>query len=104
MRAVRPVREEMAASPILWPGAAELQRVAFSVLGLYFTGDPLPKLARVVAYLDNVDLGGPVIQAVYVRDLTGVVTELLVGLGCFFGARGLVQLLRFLRAAGPAGK
>lgn len=84
--------------------AAELQRLAFSVLGLYFAGNALPKLVRVVTNIYAADRWMPGTPAVYVRDLAGVITELLIGIGCFFGARGLVNLLRFLRQAGPGMK
>lgn len=83
--------------------AGDLQRIAFSVLGLYFIGNTLPRLASNAANLLN-------LQSFYGRPpsnpgmiawtFAGPITELLFGIGLFFGSQGLVNLLNTLKKAG----
>ena len=79
--------------------ASDLQNIAFSVLGLFFLGNSIPRLISLLTSFysmrevpDNTEkilLGG-----------IGIITQLIIGLGIFFGSRGLVNFLNTLRSAG----
>lgn len=80
-------------------GARELQRIAFSVLGLYFIGDSLPKLVSSLASQYLSFRGLPETTAMFLLAFGGPLTQFIIGVGLFFGSRGLVNLLNFLRKA-----
>jgi hypothetical protein len=85
--------------------AGDLQRIAFSVLGLYFIGNTLPRLASSVANLANLQSfygRPPANPGMIAWTFVGPIVELLIGIGLFFGSQGLVNLLTTLRKAGPA--
>jgi hypothetical protein len=76
--------------------ANELQRIAFSVLGLFFIGTSLPKLISHLSTMNEMMDAIP-------NPLTGVfgdITQLVIGLWIFLGSRSLVNLLVHLRHAG----
>ena len=78
-------------------GARDIQRVAFSVLGLYFMGSSLPNLVTVVTSLIRE-------QAMHMTQIlfgsVGMLARLIIGLGIFLGSEGLVNFLAGLRRAG----
>ena len=61
---------------------SDIQRVSFSVLGLYFLGNSLPKLVSTLI------LSG------------GAIIEFIIGLGIFLGSQSLVNFLKTIRTAG----
>lgn len=80
-------------------GAGDIQRVAFSVLGLYFMGSSLPEL---VSTLMSVSSMSELPDLIKMRLLVsgGSITEFIIGLGIFIGSHGLVNLLNNLRTVG----
>lgn len=83
--------------------ANDLQRVAFSILGLLFIGTSLPELVSNLMNLITMDE----IYSASIRLLPGIlgnIVQLIIGLVIFFGARGLVNLLENLRHAGLSGE
>ncbi len=81
-------------------GASELQRIGFSVLGLYFIGNSLPELVNKLASLHTSSYGLPEPTGLRILFLGGPITELLIGIGIFLGSQGLVNLLSLIRTAG----
>ncbi|AFL99724.1 hypothetical protein Desde_1297 [Desulfitobacterium dehalogenans ATCC 51507] len=81
-------------------GASDLQRIGFSVLGLYFIGHSLPELVTKLASLHTASYGLPEPTGLRVLFLGGPTTELLIGIGIFLGSQGLVNLLNLIRTAG----
>ncbi|KTE89250.1 hypothetical protein [Desulfitobacterium hafniense] len=81
-------------------GANELQRIGFSVLGLYFIGNSLPELVTKSASLHTSGYGLPEPTGLRILFLGGPITELLIGIGIFLGSQGLVNLLSLIRTAG----
>jgi hypothetical protein len=77
----------------------DIQRVAFSVLGLFFLGNSLPKL---VSTLTNEYFmsGSPYSTTRLMLEAGGTVVQLIVGLGIFLGSQGLVNFLNTIRTAG----
>jgi len=78
-------------------GASDIQRVCFSVLGLYFIGNSVPKL---VSALTNMYSMNGIFTTRIILGSGGVITEFIIGLGIFFGSHGLVNFLNKIRAAG----
>lgn len=76
--------------------AGDIQRVAFSVLGLYFMGNSLPRLVTNLSTLS----GSPNSITRIILGSVGGITEFIIGLGIFFGSQGLVNFLNILRTAG----
>jgi hypothetical protein len=76
----------------------DVQRIAFSVLGLYFLGNSLPSLLSVLSSLLTLNQVG--LSQQVLTTMARPIIEFLVGLGIFFGSQGLVNLLNSLRAAG----
>jgi len=76
----------------------EIQRVAFSVLGLYFIGSSLPRLVSTLTSsmrgLPNSFTGFILLGSV------GIITEFIIGLGIFLGSQGLVNFLNNMRTVG----
>ncbi|WP_368294567.1 hypothetical protein [Dehalobacter sp. TBBPA1] len=77
--------------------SVDLQRVLFSVLGLYFIGHSVPRL--VSALMSMYPMNGISTTRVLFSSI-GIITELIIGLGIFFGSQGLVRLLDLIRTAG----
>ena len=76
----------------------DIQRVAFSVLGLYFIGSSLPKL---VSALTSSMRGLPnSFQLFTLIASLGIITEFVIGLGIFLGSQGLVNFLNNMRTIG----
>ncbi|ODA41337.1 hypothetical protein [Desulfosporosinus sp. BG] len=76
----------------------DVQRVAFSVLGLYYIGSSLPRL---VSTLMSSMRGLPdSFTGFTLRGSMGTITEFTVGLGIFLGSQGLVNFLNSIRIAG----
>lgn len=77
------------------------QRVAFSVLGLFFTATSLPKLVSSIIIIlitpPQVQLSQP--STIY-RTLIEAIVQLIVGLIILLGSSGLVGLLNTFRNAG----
>lgn len=81
-------------------GISDIQRVSFSVLGLYFIGNSLPKLVSNLLSMYSLLNRQPESTARLLLSLGGVITELIIGLGIFLGSQGLVNFLNFTRTAG----
>lgn len=77
----------------------DIQRVSFSVLGLYFMGSSLPKL---VSNLINMYylMNDPNSTTRLILGLGGMLTQFIIGLGIFLGSQGLVNFLKAMRSAG----
>ena len=77
---------------------SDIQRVAFSVLGLYFIGSSLPRLVSTLTSsmrgLPNSFTGFILLGSV------GIITEVIIGLGIFLGSQGLVNFLNNMRTVG----
>ncbi len=73
----------------------EIERVAFSVLVLYFIGSSLPRLVSTLTSsmrgLPNSFTGFILLESV------GIITEFIIGLGIFLGSQGLVNFLNNMR-------
>lgn len=82
-------------------GKGDGQRIAFSVLGLFFIGTSIPKLiSSILAVLftpHQVQVAQPMITY---RLLIKSTSQFVVGLVIFLGSNGLVGLLNTLRSAG----
>lgn len=75
----------------------DLQRVLFSVLGLYFVGHSVPKLVSALMSMYSMN-GVPITRILF--SSIGTITELIIGLGIFFGSQGLVRLLYSIKTVG----
>lgn len=80
----------------------DIQRVAFSVLGLFFIGRSLPQLPSV--FTSFLRLHQIALNPQLLSTLAQPIIQFLVGLGIFFGSSGLVNLLSSLRKAGVKEK
>lgn len=75
--------------------ASEIQRISFSVLGLYFIGNSLIKLVHFIVSVY------PQTRLEYFLISFGSTSiELIIGLGIFFGSQGLVNLLNAVKNLG----
>ena len=77
----------------------DIQRVSFSVLGLYFMGSSLPKLVTSLInmyFLTN----APNSTTRLILGLGGILIQFIIGLGIFLGSQGLVNFLKAMRSAG----
>lgn len=87
--------------PVSRPNETTGQKIAFSVLGLYFVGTSLPKLVSAILTVlttpSQVQIAQP---SITYRLLVESIIQLLVGLIIFLGSNGLVGLLNTLRNAG----
>ena len=75
---------------------SDIQRVAFSVLGLYFMGSSLPRLISTLAST----MCEPNLITVSLLGSVGIITEFIIGIGIFLGSQGLVNILNIIRTAG----
>lgn len=79
--------------------ASDIQRVAFSVLGLFFLGNSLPKVVSTLTSMYSTsDLPDSTTRLLI--GAGGTITQLIVGLGIFLGSQGLVNFLDNIRHAG----
>lgn len=79
--------------------ANDFQRVAFSVLGLFFIGTSLPKLiSNVIDFITMNEMVGTTMRLL--PGILGNIAQLIIGVGIFFGSQGLVNLLVYLRYVG----
>lgn len=78
-------------------GVSDIQRVMFSVLGLYFIGNSVPNL--VSALLNTYSMNETFTTRIILGS-GGLITEFITGLGIFFGSQGLVDFLNTIRTAG----
>lgn len=79
--------------------ASDIQRVLFSVLGLFFLGSSLPKLVSTLTSINSMS-GIPDSTTRLLIGAGGTVTEFIIGLGIFLGSQGLVNFLDNIRHAG----
>lgn len=77
--------------------ASDLQRIAFSVLGLYFLGNSLPKLISTLINISSKEITNYIPVLILVG---GPITQFIVGFAIFTGSEGLVNFLKSLRTAG----
>ncbi len=79
--------------------AIDVQRILFSILGLFFMGNSLPKI---VSALINMywmsDL--PNVSKSLMPNTIGEISQFLLGVGIFLGSQGLVGLLKAIRNLG----
>lgn len=80
-------------------GASDIQRVSFSVLGLFFLGNSLPRLVTTLTSMYSMS-GLPNSTTILILKSGGVITEFIIGLGIFLGSQGLVNFLSNMRTAG----
>jgi|GEM_PF-1431963 len=77
---------------------SDIQRVAFSVLGLYFIGRSLPMLVFTLVSsirgLPNSAIGFTLLASV------PIITEFIIGFGIFLGSQGLATFLNSMRTVG----
>ncbi|HVJ50664.1 hypothetical protein [Desulfitobacterium sp.] len=78
-------------------GIDDIHRVSFSVLGLYFIGNSLPKLVSNLTYSMS---NGPNSITRVILGSVGVITEFIIGLWIFFGSQGLINFLNNIRTTG----
>ena len=79
--------------------ASDIQRISFSVLGLFFLGNALPKLVpalMTIYYMSRL----PNTTTRLILEAGGTVVQLIVGLGIFLGSQGLVNFLKAIQTAG----
>lgn len=76
-----------------------IQRVAFSVLGLFFIGNSLPKLVGLLCniYLSTIEHSR---SSILILKSGSIIAEFIVGLVIFLGSKGLVSVLNKIRNAG----
>ena len=75
-----------------------LQQIAFSAVGVFIIAVALPRISQIVV---NLSVQGPMRQEVVLRTwetIIGLVLQLGIGIYLFFGSKGLVGLLKKLKA------
>lgn len=79
---------------------SDIQRVAFSVLGLYFIGSALPTL--ITSFTSGYFMSGSPDLDTVTRLIhhAGTIAQLIIGLGIFLGSQGLVNFLNYIKTAG----
>ncbi|HHV63775.1 MAG TPA: hypothetical protein GXX46_01655 [Peptococcaceae bacterium] len=82
--------------------AEDLQRVLFSVLGLYFVGRSLPQIVSTLTSLFA--LQNPSLFRSSLPYLMGNITELIVGLIIFLSPQGLINLVKAIKTLGVNSK
>lgn len=78
--------------------ASDVQRISFSVIGLYFIGNAIPQLISVLASFYSIHKQD--IPISLLPNIIGSVSRLILGLVIFLGSQGLVNFLKALREAG----
>jgi len=81
-------------------GVEDLQIMAFSVLGLFFLGDGLPKLVSYIFTMTAMPENIGQTKILNISNLIEAGIQIALGLGLFFGSRGLSGLVNELRHAG----
>ena len=79
--------------------ASDIQRISFSVLGLFFLGSSLPNLVSTIAKIYSTS-ELPDYTTRLLLGAGGAITQFIVGLGIFLGSQGLVNFLYTIRTAG----
>ncbi len=79
--------------------ASDIQRISFSVLGLFFLGSSLPNLASTIARI-HFTSELPNYSTRLLLGAGGPIIQFIVGLGIFLGSQGLVNFLDSIRTAG----
>jgi hypothetical protein len=96
------VKGETQSNEIIDIKANDIQRISFSILGLFFLGNSLPKLVSTLTniYLmrDQIDFTDSTIRLLV--GAIGAITQLIIGLGIFLGSQGLINFLNCIRTAG----
>ena len=78
--------------------ASDIQRISFSVLGLFFIGNSLPKLVSTLTNAYAMSELNSTTRLLF--GAGGAITQFIVGLGIFLGSQGLVNFLHIIRTAG----
>ncbi len=78
---------------------ADLQRIAFSVVGLFVLAHAIPEIPQ-LAYLLSAETQYGEMEIFAKAQIGRLVAKLVIGFGLFFGSRALVGLLNRLRTAG----
>ena len=78
---------------------SELQRVSFSVLGLFFIGNSIPKLIVTLTTIYSMS-GLPNSTSRLILGSLGPIAEFVIGVGIFLGSHSLVNFLNYMRTAG----
>lgn len=77
----------------------DIQRILFSVLGLFLVGNSLPKLVTTLTSMYTTrDVANMTIRLL--PGAVGAITQIILGTGVFFGSQGLVNILNMVRYAG----
>lgn len=79
--------------------ADDLHNIAFSVLGLFFIGNSLPRLISLLTSL-NLSKGVPDSTERILIGSIGIIVQLIMGIGIFLGSHGLVNFLNAIKSAG----
>lgn len=77
---------------------SDIQRISFSVIGLFFIGNAIPQLVSVLANLYSIYRQD--VSVSLLPNIVGSVTKLILGLMIFLGSQGLVNILKAIRKAG----
>lgn len=77
--------------------ASDIQRIAFSVLGLYFLGNSIPKLISTIINITSKEVAN---YSSVLFLAGGPITQFIVGFAIFTGSEGLVNFLKRLRTTG----
>ncbi|MHB8127179.1 MAG: hypothetical protein ACYDEJ_16410 [Desulfitobacteriaceae bacterium] len=80
--------------------ASDIQRVSFSVLGLFFFGNSLPKIVSTLTNIYSISDSMPDYKTRLLLGAVGAIVQFIVGLGIFLGSQGLVNFLNIIRTAG----
>jgi len=95
------VRRENHSNEASGISANDLQRVSFSVLGLYFIGNSLPRLVATLTNMYGLKMGGtPISTPRLILEAGAPITEFIVGFGILLGSQGLANLLKTIRIMG----
>jgi len=81
----------------------DIQSIAFSTVGLLVLADVIPRISQLIVRLSVKVHNAPLQELLSARtkvQAAGMVAQLAVGLGLFFGARGLIGILKAVREAG----
>lgn len=78
----------------------DIQRVSFSVLGLYFLGGSLPRLVSTLLSIYSMRDMTPSATGYILRSSVEAIGEFIIGLVLFLGSQGLVNFLNSMRTAG----
>lgn len=92
------VKGEIHSNEGLGINASDIQRISFSVLGLFFLGSSLPKLVSTLTSIYSMSELNSTTRLLL--GAGGAITQFIVGLGIFLGSQGLVNFLNAIRTAG----